>query len=316
MKNHYTDPCLSYLYEAQLISNKYKPVNELQLLLESGDDDTLVANDEVVKKSKSALQKACEAIQTLIKNIIGSIKNFIDKSKLNAEDKQKFDEFLKSIQSDPELRNKKVTVADWKTYNKEYDEILKDVDHAINDSDKMSDEMANKVISNINDKLKKVSVKVATGAATVVSMDIARKLADSSRTSAKIIGDLLESENGILDHLSKTVGTRGAKNFQNQIKNDGRLISFRRLKVKILNKKYDSAKDCFSASMKGIKDVTKLKPTLGNIDLVRDTVRVGSPDKNPDLVIAKGAIKGAKFAYGTSKTVSEVKRMRNFITGK
>jgi hypothetical protein len=109
----------------------------------------------------------------------------------------------------------------------------------------------------------------ASAATTIVAADTALKMADSNVTMAKALSKALSSETGLMEHLSKTLGTKDAVKFKKEIDAAAKNTILHRLKVTLFRHKYDSLKECvngtFDAFTKlGWDSATMAKRALNN----------------------------------------------------
>ena len=101
--------------------NEYIPVSEYAAVFEADNPDvqkTEENNAKVAEKGDGAIVKVLKAIKRIVVNVITSIKNFFDKAKLSAEQKQAYEIFKKACAENPDFKNKKITVRAWQEIEK------------------------------------------------------------------------------------------------------------------------------------------------------------------------------------------------------
>lgn len=304
----YKDPCLMYLQKAECLLEGYKELSAYTMFFEAEDPEianTMETNNKIEQKTESVLKKACQAVRTLIDKILDSIQNFFQKITMSKGDRASYEEFLKQAAENPNMKGKKITVKDWRKINAIYDESLKEIESQIKLAEQGKEEEATRKANEIIEKTKKRIAEVSSATITILGMDSARKIADSSKETAKLMKYALKDEGAVMKHLENTVGKKGAKKFKNQIESDGKLISLHRMKVWLLDKKYNSAKDCFMSTIHEVSnildknvDTSKKIKTITKSEMAKDAARFIDKDENPNVTLAKYA---AKSAMGKAK---------------
>lgn len=313
----YIDPCMHYLQEAERIADGYIEISATKAFFESDDPEvaeTLNSNAEVQQKSTSALKKACQAVRNLINRLIEGIQNFIDKFKMTKDEKNNYKAFLQKAAQDPGLKGKKITVKDWRVINAAYDKAIKETEQQIQAIDKAKDDIADEKINAFIDSVKKQVGNVANKAATVVGMDAARKIAESSTMSAQMMQRALKDEGIVMNHLENTIGKKGARKFKNEIKKDGKKISLHRFKVWLFGQKYKSYQECIQGT---IHEINKLKDgdlkTAANSKIVDDTARAINPNANPTVTKAKAVTTAAKVGHSMKKMDKVIEKKKKSV---
>ena len=310
-----------YLQKAEYLLEGYKELSAYTMFFESDDPevaDTMKTNSKIEQKSESALKKACQAIRSLIDKILDSIQNFFQKITMSKADRASYEEFLKQASKDPKLKGKKITVMDWKKINAIYDESLREIEQQIKLAEQGKEEEATQKANEIIQRTKKKIGEVAGATITILGMDTARKIADSSKETARLMKYALKDEGVVMQHLENTVGEKGAKKFKKQIESNGKKISLHRMKVWLLDKKYNSAKDCFMSTVhevskiidKNVDTSTKIK-TVTSSDMVKDAARFVDKEGDPNVTIAKYATNIAMGKAKADKKRKEAKRTKD-----
>ena len=149
--------------------------------------EKVAKNEETASKSVGFIKKAIQAVIDLIKRIFGAISDFVRRCTMSGDERDAFNAFKKAIADDPSLKNKKVSVKDFRKINAEYDTLIKEIDQNIR-------AVKNNGSHPIDALVKKVSdyTKGAVGAASViVTAETALKMADSNVGMAKVLSTAL-----------------------------------------------------------------------------------------------------------------------------
>lgn len=252
----------------QYINEKFDTDNIVPLtydiIFEVNMNDDVLENNSISFKVVNKLNKMISSIIRFISSIIKSIYNFINSVFTSNKVKKAFEEFKKECESDPSLRNKKITITDYKKINKEYDKKLKEITEKQYELRKDEEAEIDTFVKDFIDEVNKVSKSVTT----IVTVDTAEKMAIANHEIAKDIAKKLESDETILKNIEKEIGSKNAKKFERNIKrasNDSILI---KLKSIIYAKKYKTLTDVTSEIVDnvnniitkdiGISDVTNL----------------------------------------------------------
>ena len=293
------DECLQNLFYAQETMKEWIPMTEYEVLFEATENEETaekVANNErVSEKSVGFVRKAINAVLEIIKKIYNAIKDLIDRCTMSGDERDAFDAFREQMKNDPDLKNKKVTVSDFRKINQEYDKLIQEVEQNIRLVKNNENHPVDELISTITNKL-----KGTVGAATmIITADAAVKIADSNVEVAKKLSQLLKNEEGIMAELSKTLGKKGANAFKRDIDAAAKCTMLHRLKVKLFRYKYDSLADAIHgtinslthAGFQDVKDLKKIKKMIaknrrdGVID--RKTAKQHTAEVNDALRRAK-----------------------------
>ena len=299
------DDCLQALYEAELSMADYVELTSYQTIFEADDPKVQAqqeTNEEAQGKTENALIRAVKAVKAMISSLINAIADFLRKLTMSSEERKSFDEFKAACASDPSLKDKKITVQDYRNVMAQYDAMIKQLEEGMRNAENMKESKFKELMKNATDCFAQ-TVK-STG--MIVSADAALKMAQSNISIAKIINKGLKSALGLMEILERELGSaKAAKKYQKKIAGCSRKISLQRLIVKFKKKEYDCAKDACAAAIKDLKSVVTGR-VWKNVSMTKHLI----DNENTGKVIktaanaGKGAIKiGAK---GASMAVKEI----------
>ena len=304
------DDCLQALYEAELSMADYVELTSYQTIFEADDPEVQAqqeTNAEAQGKTENALIRALKAVKAMISSLINAIADFLRKLTMSSEERKSFDEFKAACASDPSLKDKKITVQDYRNVMAQYDAMIKQLEEGMRNAENMKESKFKELMKNATDCISQ-TVK-STG--MIVTADAALKMAQSNITMAKIINRGLKSDLGIMETLERELGSaKAAKKYQKKIAGCSRKISLQRLIVKFKKKEYDCAKDACVAAVNDLKSVATGR-VWKNVSMTKHLI----DNENTGKVIktaanaGKGAIKiGAKGASMAVKEMIKDKR--------
>ena len=299
------DDCLQALYEAELSMADYVELTSYQTIFEADDPEVQAqqeTNAEAQGKTENALIRAVKAVKAMISSLINAIADFLRKLTMSSEERKSFDEFKAACASDPSLKDKKITVQDYRNVMAQYDAMIKQLEEGMRNAENMKESKFKELMKNATDCISQ-TVK-STG--MIVTADAALKMAQSNISIAKIINRGLKSDLGLMETLERELGSaKAAKKYQKKIAGCSRKISLQRLIVKFKKKEYDCAKDACAAAVNDLKSVATGR-VWKNVSMTKHLI----DNENTGKVIktaanaGKGAIKiGAK---GASMAVKEI----------
>lgn len=248
---------LGYLKEAQDYLNTWKELDSFQEIFEADNPEVQAqqdTNNKAASGAGSSLKKAISAIKKIIKNIIDAISNFFKEITATDEERKAFDAFKEKCKNDPSLKNKKITITDYRKFNDEYDRIIAEAEELDRELAKGKDSD----ITKITNKMKSAITGAAGGFATAVAIDAARNMARSNRDTAKLITRALSSDTEILDSIEKNLDVATAKKFKKDIECCGKRISLRRAIINFRRTKCDCAMDALKETINSVKDLASI----------------------------------------------------------
>lgn len=247
MNSMMLDDCLQNLFYAQEAMKEWIPMTEYEVIFEAAEKsdvaDKVAKNEETASKTVGFVKKAIDAVIDMIKKVYYAIKEFINRCTMSGDERKAFDEFKEAIRLDPSLKNKKVTVQDFRKINAQYDDLINEIDkniRAVKANEKHP-------IDNLVKKVTDFTKGTVTAASVIVAADAAIKMADSNVEVAKMIRNALKTEEGVMESLSKALGKKDALKFQKEIDAAAKNTILHRLKVKLYRNKYND----LSSAIKG-----------------------------------------------------------------
>ena len=248
------DECDKNLYYAQETMKAWIPLTDYEMIFEASDTATsekISQNALTGKKSVGFIRQAINAVISVITKLVDSISDFIARITMGDDERNRLKEFERKLAEDPKLKNKKVSVKDFRKINARYDELLNKVESEIR---------AVKADENhsINDTVREVAEftkNTVNAATTIVAADTALKMADSNIEMAKKLSAMLNNDKAIMANLSKQLGEKDATKFKKEIDAASKNTFLHKVKVKLFRHKYDSLKECIEGTMNAFTDI-------------------------------------------------------------
>lgn len=310
------------LKEMEEAYNQYVPISEYQMIFEDGNPKVQQqANDntKAVKKGDNAFMKVIKSLKAMIHNVIETIKNFITELRMDEKEREAFERFKAACKQDPSLKNKKVTIRDFRAINAQYDKLINETEARIREVKANENTPVEDLINKISSFFK----KGAMGVASAVSADLLLKGAVSNREFAQILHGELQKDNAALDALQDAMGEAQAKHFQKDIKRYSSESKLYGWLIRLRKEKFNSFSQCLKAEIDAINDITKgklfsknarglTKQALHN-QALRDTVIDSAKDIAKDAVgsAVKGSAKhGVRNIF--SRNDKYVKHQKNY----
>lgn len=305
------------VYEYRLGSELYNrclPIDDYESIFEAEDPVVAEKNKRIEKaqdRSQSGVSKIISAVKKMITNLIDSIKDFFDRLGLKGDEKAQFEAYRKQMAENPALKNKRITVKDFRAVNQQYEALIADVERDIRAERNGEEHPIDAKIHEYETRLKNIGL--AQG--SIVAADVAIKMAESNVNVAKTIQTALRRDNGIMDQLVTSLGAKEAGKVKKTIDAAARNSILTRLKVKIRGRQYHDAEECISATITELKNGGFANPFtfLGRNQLnnqytkgyTRAAIKsgvVGAKDAAVDTVKKKGGDFVHKLFTGKSKT--------------
>ena len=333
------DEALYYLMEAQNYIDSFVDISVADSFFEETEEakEANENNEKAKGGAVAALKKAFRAMIEAIKNIISNISDFFQTRALSAEERQRYAEFKKMIKEDPEFAKQKVTIQDWREYEKAYEEALKALEEEAKKPNPR-DEFVDAVIKKLSDEISALAGqgKDAAGrAAMSVTLSTAVDIADQNVTCAKTINYALQHELISLQDIEKSLGAEEAAKFEKQIKAAAKNGFLHRARVRIFKHKEQTFEAIIRKQFKNLMAFTNIKNgkvadgksvvdsqslargVVKNKKLVVDTV--GGKDKAMEISknlatsAAKAKIAQMKAADKAKKTKKEYEDLKTFF---
>ena len=203
-----------YLMEAQFCIDSFVDVSLAEAFFEDTDEakEKITTNEKAKTGALGALKKLFDRLVQLVKDCIDKLTTFFQTRYMDADEKKRYLEFKQMVKNDPELKNKKVTVIDFREYEKAYDAALKAIEEEAK-KENPTEEAMKKIMDELTDTIK----HIAERAALSVTMDTAIEIADKNTMCAKGINLALQHENVLLNEIRKELGDARAYKFEKKI---------------------------------------------------------------------------------------------------
>lgn len=290
------DECLIHLMEADEALSKYNEIDAFSEIFEADNSDEvrnkLMENHAVELNSKSGLEKACDALINFIKGIINSIKDFFEKAKLSEKERQAYDAFKAAAAKDPNLKNKRITVADFKKLDAGYQELLNEAKAIDNDLVKGNDKDVNPILKKITDYCD----DLGKGIVTSIGIEAALNVASSSTEIARKMSKELTDDSAIMQNIRASIGDKQAAKFKRQMDSLGKRISLQRGIMRLKGTYSKSVQDGISKTYQNIMDA---------VGAAQDIAKVGGPKTGADKNIVQNAAETVKYAVKNRKEVAK-----------
>jgi len=241
------------------VLNSYEPISDYQLMFEADDPQVQQKIDNNAQKEQAGnnfLIKSCEAIKKLIHTIIAKIKNFFQTLTMSKEERVKYEDFLRRCKSDPQLKNKKITLTDYRKLNAEYDALIKEAETAISNMKEGQPNACDQLI----EKIKNACKGVGKASTIIVTADVLDKFAASNREAAELIAKKLNEDENAIKLLESQIGKKGAADYKKR-------MNFCASKNKVMNKivelrykQYGNLQNCITQTFNELRGLISGDP--------------------------------------------------------
>lgn len=257
------DIVLESLNEVDRILADCKDVHLYNWIFEEDDPETaaqLKTNAEGATKADSLLRRAINKIKEIFNKIRAGIHNLIEYWGASKDEKAEFEEFCKKAQSDPNLKNQKVTFHD-------YSQLMRDLDSDCADFEKQYTDFKNSeleenpnLLKKIESKLNEAGIKskeIAQAEAASFTLEVAIRYAKQSRAHAQKVQKWLNFDLGLVDAIEKELGSKEIRKFQKKIKKLNSSLGIIRAIAGGREKEYKTLQDAINESTHSIKSLMR-----------------------------------------------------------
>lgn len=313
------DDCLTELFEAERCINMITEIDPYSEIFEAADEKVkaqIENNNEATKGAINHLKKAGEAILNMIRNIIDSIIDFFKKRRMSDLEREAYNNFKEAVKRDPSIKNKKVTVTDFRKLKSEYNDILSDVekyDRALAEGKKTDvEELANAITKRVKG--------VAEGVSVSVSCDMALKMATSSRELSQIMLRKLQEDERLQKILVDGIGKKQAKKMEKDLRSLGKRFSLKRTWMRMHGQMCNSVDEAVYKTFNQVKDLCT-NPSLSKISSNKTIIKgmMGNEDIKKTVKDAKDVLDysaGTAAKYGIDSKIRSIKKSANNSTTK
>ena len=252
------------------------------------------------EKARKGILKLIDAVLGMIQKIKDTVSDFIARRRLSETERKAFEQFKEMMKKDPAMANKKVRVRDFKEIQrryqqfmaeceKEYEAVAKDAEHPI---DKLLEKGKNWVTKNTKGVFQSVN---AVGLINI---------AGTNKETAQMVYSVLKSDERLMNEMRKSMGEKGFKKWEKDMKSLTKRISIKRMKMKVTNQYFDDYVSAYAGAYQSlfhlkdgvnVKDGTQMdilnyirlnQNSEGLVDVVKGAVDLG-------VTAGKGVAKGA-----------------------
>lgn len=302
------DDCLQNLILAQEDMKEWIPMTEYEWIFEAVSDPVVAANAEkneaTMTKSSGHIKKAIDAVIGMIKKLASTVTDFIRRLTMKGDERAAFNSFKEQMKKDPTLKNKKITVKDFRKINAAYEEKLKEIDQEIRMVKANEKHPIDKIVKSITGFLG--GTLKATG--VIVGSDVAIKMAESNVTTAKVISQTLKLDESFMQELSKTLGEKDAMKYQKRVDAAAKNTILTRLKIKVLRRQYEDAQSCVDATISSLTHGGFMNPLTDMGRKFLQNEYTGKVIKTTGKTAVKGAVGAVKdeAKYAIDKKVDKI----------
>ena len=248
------DDCLYHLYCAQEALNDYTEIDSYMEIFEAENPEVAEQVEQNEKSKKTVidhLKSAGNAILNVIRNIISSIQDFFRKINMDEAERQAYEAFKKQCANDPSLKNKKVTVLDFRRYTEDYQKILAEAEAAERELAAGRDYPIDNIVSKITEFCSGGSKAMVTA----VGCEAALNFASSSRDAAKKMLQTLQNDEKMQQRLVDAIGKKEAKRFEKDMKSLGKRFSLKRKVMQLKGTASSSLEEAIVNTLQQVSDL-------------------------------------------------------------
>ena len=237
----------------------YQEVGSYEAIFESENPEvkeTLVNNKKIENGVCDHLKKAAQAVLNMINKFIDFFRNIFGVAGMSKEEKALYDNFKEACKKDPALKNKKVTVQDFRETMKQYEALKQEVEQAERDLRAGKETDCEKLLN----KIKDFAAGAGKGVAMTVGLDAAVNIATTSKDFSKAMYMAVKNEDSpVMQSIIDTVGKKNAKDFQKKTKSLGSWISLRRGWMKARHQVCQNTNEAISKTFNDLKTFSGAK---------------------------------------------------------
>lgn len=264
MNSIYLDDSLYHLMEAQKAIDLLEPIDPFEEIFEAADVKTAIKlknNEENSKGAVGHLKAAAQSILNFIRNIISSIRDFFEKRCMDKKQRAAYEEFKKACANKPELKNKKITVMDFKKFNGDYEKLLKEAENADRELAKGKDYPADEILK----KISEFCSGAAKGTMYTVGCEVALQWASSSTDVARHMLNQLHTDEKMQQEMVKSLGSGEVKRFEKQLKILAKRQSVRRGIMKLKGYSSTSLQNAIENTINQVVGMISATEKLGSV---------------------------------------------------
>lgn len=283
------DMAMFYIEESQHYIDKLVEIPLYDSLFEATEGNPTVVSMEQNnaangQKAESMLHKAIEAIKSIYNRIKDALVNMWNYLKLKPDEKDAYNAFVKKCKEDPAFANKKITVKDFQAIDKQYDELIREVEAEIEKVKRSDEAMKPTIMKSLENKLRQIGNFADKATRTVVAEQLINR-AKYNEGFAQELGFM--NDVGVLDLLTKGLDPKDQKKYNKQVQRINSTSRLVRFLAGVRGQKADLHKQAAFEEKKMMQALGKsaLKATVKYGNGIKGVKEVGSVG----LAIAKNA---------------------------
>lgn len=312
------DDCLYYLIEGQKCINAYKEIDSFLEIFEADNPEVQATADNNAKAGTGAvsnLKKAATAVLNMIRKIIDSIVDFFQKRTMDTQEREAYEKFKEAAKQDPSLKNKKITVKDFRALTKEYDALLKEVE----EQERLVAAGKEGDFDALTKKITTFCGNAAKGVAVSVSAEAALRMASSSREIADKMYKQLKNDEKLQQEMINTIGAKETKKLEKDMKSLSSkfypMVALKRWKMKMAGTYAKSCEEAVASTFQDVENLIKSGLNLGNTFKSTPEEVMTQNKLQRGVSTAKKAFDNRKQVTKDAKVVAKNKGMINRMAG-
>ena len=257
------DIALQCFMEAQSYIDSFYDIPLSDMIFEETEEvkEKIEHNEKAKNGALSSIGKMIDALINMVKELMNKITNFIREGFLSKDERAKYKNFKEMVKSNPDLASKKVTIEDWRAYEKAYDDALKKLEEEANKPNPSLD-IANGIVEALSKTIESYASEgtdIAARVAIQTTLDTAIDIADKNVTCAKAINFALQNELIKLDNIKEQIGEKEVAKFEKKIDRLSRAGAIHRIRVKLFNRKEATLQGILKKQFNRLLSYTNIK---------------------------------------------------------
>lgn len=229
--------------------------NQQQAQQQEQNDSQAQANAAAVQKGESGLKKMFTAIRTMITKMKTVITDFLARRKMDKAEHDAIEAFEAAAREDPNLKNARITVMDFKKTQQDYAQMMEEYDKQIRAA--MENEQT--PIQKLLDKGKEFVAGNAKGFFHTVNAVGIINMAGTDKNVARFIKTIIESDENRLKEMEAAMGEKQFKKFNKKLNKLTKPAILLRAKLRISHRMYNDVISAYAGAYQSLYDVARGK---------------------------------------------------------
>ena len=258
------DECTYNLYEAERLYNSIVELDAYTEIFEADNPEVQKQMADNEKKKTGVfehLKKAAQAVLNSIMALVNKVRDFFQSKKMDEAEKQAYLDFKAAVKADPSLKNKTVTVADFRKLQEEYLYTIR----AIEDQEKAIAAGKETDCDRVIAKAKDYIANAGKGVFFAVGAEGALKLCKNHKGVAKVASEILKNDADMQQELVNALGKKEAKRFAKDVNSLGKLISVKKFKMQVTQKFVDLTTKYSAKNIAAVGAIGKAKKKVATV---------------------------------------------------